>query len=235
MDDLIAIVIIAIFYSSGLDFAMLGAAIGTVAVFALLTNRRITSPFLLIPLGILAWYFMLQSGVHATIAGVALGLVVPAKIKQGRQLSVDFAWRLAPWSNGLALPIFAFFAAGVPVITEGASLGDTIASPIALGIAIALPLGKFLGIWGSVAVLTKTTRLRLGDELSLADMRAIAILGGVGFTVAMLVAGLAFPDNHHIDIARFGVLLGTVASAIVGGILTHKRAQWHNRKAGLID
>ena len=225
VDDLLAIIIIAAFYSTSLDFVALGLSIATIAVFAALVNRRITSPWLLIPLALVAWGLMFNSGVHATIAGVALGLVVPARRVGNSQMTHDFVRKVHPWSAGVALPIFALFAAGVPVLGAEGGLSAALADPITFSIAIALPLGKVLGIWGSVALLTKWTRLRLGNGVDLPDVAAISLLAGIGFTVAMLVAGLAFTDPTEVFHGRFGVILGTFASAALAALALHHRTR----------
>lgn len=223
VDDLLAIIVIAVFFSSGLNFLALGASLLVIAVFALATRRGVRSPWLLIPLGVAAWALMANSGVHATIAGVALGLVVPAKRTRAGQMTHDFAHAVGPWSAGLALPVFAFFAAGVPVLgAEGGVLG-ALSDPVTFGIAIALPLGKLAGIWGSVAILTRFTKLRLGHGVDLPDVAAMALLAGIGFTVAMLIGGLAFTDEVAVFHARFGVILGTFASAILAALALKAR------------
>lgn len=223
VDDLLAIIVIAVFFSSGLNFLALAASLAVIALFAFMTRRGVRSPWLLIPLGIVAWALMANSGVHATIAGVALGLVVPAKRTRAGQMTHDFAQAVGPWSAGLALPIFAFFAAGVPVLgAEGGVLG-ALSDPVTFGIALALPLGKLAGIWGSVAFLTRFTKLRLGHGVDLSDVAAMALLAGIGFTVAMLIGGLAFSDEVEVFHARFGVILGTFVSAILAAFALKAR------------
>lgn len=229
VDDLLAILVIAFFYSSGLNLLALLASLAVVGLFGILTARGVRSPWILIPLGLIAWAFMLNSGVHATIAGVLLGLVVPARRTRAGQMTHDFAHALGPWSAGLALPVFAFFAAGVPVLgAEGGVLG-ALSDPVTLGISLALPLGKFLGIWGSVWALTKWTKLRLGHGVDLPDVAAMALLAGIGFTVAMLIAGLAFTDETAIAHARLGVIIGTFAAALLGAIALRMRVAVHVR------
>lgn len=233
VDDLLAIIVIAVFYSGTLNFLALAGSLVTVAVFAVLVNRNVTSPWLLIPLGVVAWGLMFNSGVHATIAGVALGLVVPARRDaHGHQMTHAFVEKVGPWSAGLALPIFAFFAAGVPVLGAEGGLAGALADPVTFSIALALPLGKLLGIWGSVAVLVRFTKLRLGNGVDLPDVAAIALLAGIGFTVAMLIAGLAFKgDEVETFHASFGVILGTFSSALLGAVALHRRTRVRARGA----
>lgn len=219
VDDLLAILIIAIFYSSTINLWALAGSLAVIAIFAVLVQRRITRWYLLIPVALIAWGLMFNSGVHATIAGVALGLVVPAtRDSHGHQMTHTFVEKLGPWSAGLALPIFAFFSAGIPVLGSEGGLGSALADPITYAIALALPLGKLIGIWGSVAVLTRFTRLRLGHGIDSPDIAAIALLAGIGFTVAMLVAQLAFVDPAQLLNASFGVILGSFLAALLGAI-----------------
>ncbi|AOZ73507.1 Na+/H+ antiporter NhaA [Boudabousia tangfeifanii] len=228
VDDLLAIIVIAVFYTEHLNFVALLAALAAVAVFAFLVNKRITYWFLLIPLGVLAWGFMHASGIHSTIAGVLLGLVVPAT-RRGReeQMTHRFVHKIQPWSAGVALPLFAFFSAGVNVI-DSKGLWDTLADPVTVGIIIGMPIGKFVGIFGSVAFLTRMTRLHLGNGVSLRDIMPISILCGIGFTVALLVAGLAFPPgSEHVQHGKLAVLIGTLISAVLGSFLVQRRVRHH--------
>lgn len=219
VDDLLAILIIAIFYSSAINLWALSGSLAVIAIFAVLVQRRITHWYLLIPVAIIAWGLMFNSGIHATIAGVALGVVVPAeRDSHGHQMTHAFVEKLGPWSSGLALPIFAFFSAGIPVLGAEGGLGGALTDPITYAIALALPLGKLIGIWGSVAVLTRLTKLRLGQGIDLPDIAAIALLAGIGFTVAMLVSQLAFVDPTQLLNASFGVILGSFLAAILGAV-----------------
>ncbi|MDO5081404.1 Na+/H+ antiporter NhaA [Buchananella hordeovulneris] len=237
VDDLLAIIVIALFYSESIQLAWLGASLATTVLFAVLVRKRIFSRWLLLPLGVLAWYFMLRSGIHATIAGVILGLVVPAR--RHDELDADLAHggrthhvshRIQPWSAGIALPIFAFFAAGVTVVGTEGGIGAAFSDPVAIGIYLGLPLGKFLGIAGSVWLLVKFTPLTLGKGVIMKDVAAIGLLSGIGFTVALLVAGLAFPGRQElVDHASIAVIIGSVLSALLGGLIVHHRAAEHRR------
>ena len=237
VDDLLAIIVIALFYSTSLDFWALAFSLMFIVAFAILVQLRITKPYVLLPLGLLAWYYMHLSGIHATISGVILGLVVPAVYdRTGKQLTHEWAKKFNVLSSGFALPIFAFFTAGVRIGSGG--IHEVLTDPVSLGVILGLPIGKCLGVWGSVYVLTKTTRLRLGNGVDLADIFAISLLTGIGFTVALLVSGLAFSYSlDHIDHAKLAVLIGTLLSCILGAIALrvrlkqHKRGLTPNRKA----
>ncbi|MDO5034256.1 MAG: Na+/H+ antiporter NhaA [Actinomycetaceae bacterium] len=230
VDDLLAIIIIALVYSTDLNFIALLISFALIAVFGVLVQKRVMKWWILIPIGVVAWGFMHASGVHATIAGVAMGLLVPAARRRGEpQWSHHLAEKINPISAGIVVPFFAFFAAGVNVSQSG-GLVETLADPVAIGVALGLPLGKLLGIAGSVWLLTKFTNLRLGAGVDMPDIAAIALLAGIGFTVALLIAGLAFPpESMHIPHAKLGVMMGTAIAAIGGGYWVHHRAHMHAR------
>lgn len=240
VDDLLAIIIIAVFYSSELNMAYFGAALAAVFVFGVLARKRIFARWLLIPLAILAWYFVFRSGIHATIAGVLLGLVVPAR--RHADLDADLphggrthaiAHRIAPLSAGLALPVFAFFAAGVTVVGTEGGIGAALTDPVAIGVYLGLPLGKFIGIAGSVWLLLKFTPLQLGKGVIMRDIAAVGLLSGIGFTVSLLIASLAFPaEPIASDHAAIAVIIGSLVSALFGGALVYHRAVVHLREDG---
>jgi NhaA family Na+:H+ antiporter len=226
VDDLLGITVIAIFYTDEIHFLALLGSLALVALFGVLVNRRVTSWWLLVPIAVVAWALMHASGVHATISGVLMGLTVPALARRGEHEAMThrFVERIQPWSAGLVLPIFAFFAAGVSVVDSG-GLGGMLADPVAVGVYLGLPLGKVLGIWGGVALLTKLTRLRLGSGIDLADIFPVAMVAGIGFTVSLLIASLSFdasdPASAH---ARVAVLLGSLIAAVLGAVLLRLRA-----------
>ncbi|CAM2857486.1 Na+/H+ antiporter NhaA [Actinomyces slackii] len=227
VDDLLAIIVIALFYSHGFHPLALVGALAVVVVFALLVRKGFTRWYVLIPLGVMAWWLMHSSGVHATIAGVLLGMVVPAKPTRTEPtgMTARFAHAAHPWSAGLALPIFALFAAGVSIV-DGGGFGQVITDPVSMGIYLGLPLGKILGIWGSVVLLTRFTRLHLGHGIDNADILALSAIAGIGFTVSLLIAGLAFGDGPLTDHARAAVILGTAISTILGaGLVQHRVRQ----------
>ncbi|MDO5049449.1 MAG: Na+/H+ antiporter NhaA [Actinomycetaceae bacterium] len=230
MDDLLAIIIIALVYSTDLNLVALLLAFVFIAIFGLLVNKRVMKWWILIPIAIAAWGFMHASGVHATIAGVAMGLLVPATRRRGEpQWSHHLAEKMGPISAGIVVPFFAFFAAGVNVSDSG-GIVEVMADPVAIGVMLGLPVGKLIGIAGSVWVLTKFTKLRLGAGVDMPDIGAIALLAGIGFTVALLIAGLAFPEGSaHIPHAKLGVMLGTAIAAVGGGMAVHRRAKMHAR------
>lgn len=229
VDDLLGITIIAVFFTSGISFLWMAVSFVAIAIFAVLVNKRIVHWWMLWPLALIAWGTMHASGVHATIAGVLLGLSVPALAKgsEKKPLTEYFGEKIDFTSSGIVLPIFAFFAAGVNVVDSGGVL-DMFTHPVAIAVYLALPLGKFLGIWGGTALLTKIFRLRLGKGLHLPDVGAVSVITGVGFTVSLLIAQLSFaPDHPAAGYARVAVIIGSVISAILGGIALRMRAKAH--------
>ncbi|HWR85861.1 MAG TPA: Na+/H+ antiporter NhaA [Rhodoglobus sp.] len=228
VDDLLAIVIIAVFYTAAVNLLALAGALVAVAAFALVVRSRHPWWFVLVPLAIVAWVLMHESGVHATIAGVLLGFTVPAVIRHGERepRTTRYEHRVRPWSIGLALPIFAFFSAGVSV-SDGGGAAEVLLQPVVLAVVLGLVVGKVLGVLGATALLTRTTRLRLPDGIGLRDLLPIGLLAGIGFTVSLLITELSFPDLTHTDGAKLGVLLGTLLSAVLAAIML----RWDARRA----
>lgn len=223
VDDLLAITIIALFYTDELHLAYLAAAAVPVLAFALLVQRRVHRGWLLIPLAVVAWVLVHESGVHATVAGVLLGSTVPvlrSDGQDGRGLAEHLEHLVRPISAGIAVPVFAFFAAGVTVGGFG-GLVDALSDPVALGVVTGLVVGKTIGITGSTWLLATFTRADLDDQLSWVDVIGMAMLAGIGFTVSLLIGELAFgsgtPQDDHVKV---GVLVGSlVATILATGVL----------------
>ncbi|WP_426302615.1 Na+/H+ antiporter NhaA [Arthrobacter sp. R-11] len=237
VDDLIAIGIIAFFYSSGLQPLMLLAALLPLAAFTFLVQKRIRSWYLLLPLAAATWAFVHASGIHATVAGVLLGFAVPV-LSSGRKgepehgLAESFEHRLRPFSAGFAVPVFAFFTAGV-ALGGGQGLAAAFTDPVALGIVAALVAGKTLGIFGTTFILTKSTRARLDSSLAWIDVAGLALLAGVGFTVSLLIAELSFGTaSAHNDHAKVAILTGSLCAALLAAVVLRARNR-HYRKVEL--
>ena len=219
IDDLGAIVIIALFYAHDLaPAALVLATIGIATLFAM--NRagvRTFAPYVIV--GIIMWACVLKSGVHATLAGVALALAIPLERRSEGSSMLERAENgVAPWVHFGVAPIFAFANAGVSL--AGVTLATALA-PIPLGIALGLFLGKQLGIFASTWA---AVRLGFGDLPSGASWRqvyGVAILGGIGFTMSLFIGTLAFPDPAYAAPVRVGVLLGSFASAFAGYALLY--------------
>jgi NhaA family Na+:H+ antiporter len=231
VDDLLAIVVIAVFYSSSLHLLWLLAALVPIAVFAVLVQRRIWNDFLLVPLAVAAWVLVHASGIHPTVAGVLLAFSVPVRRRDqapGKGLAEHLEQINRPISAGLAVPVFAFFAAGVTVggwhgITEAAQ------DPVTLGIVLGLVVGKCVGITLATWLLARFTSARLDDELAWIDVIGMAILGGIGFTVSLLIGELAFGRSAHGEHAKVGVLFGSLAAAVLASIVLRSRNRVYRR------
>ena len=229
VDDLLGITIIAVFFSSNLNFVFLTLSILTIGVFGFMVQRRITHWYILWPLGLLAWLFMFISGIHATIAAVGLGMTVPAIQRKDEPLPMTehITERLNFYSAGIVLPIFAFFAAGVNVVDSGGVMA-MLTDPAAMGVYLGLPVGKTVGITLGVMLLVYVFKLKLGKGLSIPDIMAVSMVSGIGFTVSLLIATLSFaPDDVAGPHARVAVLLGTFISLVLGALLLRMRASWH--------
>ena len=225
VDDLLAVMIIAVFYTSDLKLWALAAALVPIAIFAVLVQRRITAPWLLVPLAVIAWVAMHESGVHATVAGVLLGFTVPVLTRDGEQpgLAEKFEHRIRPLSAGVAVPVFAFFAAGV-AIGGLDGLRGALGDPVAGGVALGLVLGKFVGVFGTTYLLARFTRAQLDGELSWIDVAGLALLAGIGFTVSLLIGELAFEEDHlRHEHVKVGVLAGSLVSAVLASVLLRAR------------
>ncbi|WP_281861433.1 Na+/H+ antiporter NhaA [Salana multivorans] len=232
VDDLLAIVVIAVFYSSDVALLPLVGAAGCVAAFAVVVRRTWARWWLLAPLGVAAWALLHASGVHATVAAVAVGLCVPAGSVPGETepRTLRYEHLVRPWSTALALPVFAFFAAGVSVVGTGEG-GGVVAQPVVAGVATGLVLGKVSGVLGTTWLVTRLTRLRLPDAVGLRDLLPVGLLCGIGFTVSLLIAELSFPDGEHTAGAKIAVLIGSLVSAVLGAALL----RWDARRARSAD
>lgn len=231
VDDLLGITVIAIFFTSGLNFGFLALAFVTVGVFGALVQTRQIRWYLLWPIGIVAWTFMFLSGIHATIAGVLLGMTIPARQRKSESLPLTevITEKLDFYSAGLILPVFAFFAAGVNIVDSG-GVRAMLADPAAMGIYLGLPIGKTFGITLSVIVMIYVFRLKLGKGLRILDIFAVSMVAGIGFTVSLLIATLSFPiSDPSSPHSRVAVLLGTLISLTIGAFLLRWRAAWHSK------
>ncbi|WP_232680943.1 Na+/H+ antiporter NhaA [Nocardioides sp. R-C-SC26] len=243
VDDLLAITIIAIFYTDELDLGALGLAVVPLILFGLLVQRRVTTPFLLLPLAVVTWALMHESGVHATVAGVLLAFTVPVAARRAQPgevtgtaveapgLAEHLEHLIRPISAGVAVPIFAFFAAGVSVGGAGA-LVEAWTEPVALGVMSGLVIGKVVGITGATWLLSRFTRAELDDDLAWVDVIGLSLLAGIGFTVSLLIGELAFgPGTAADDVAKVAVLSGSLAAAALATVLLRARNRHYRRIA----
>ena len=228
VDDLLAIGIIAFFYSSGLQPVLLLAALVPLGLFTLLVQKRVRSWYLLVPLAAATWGLVHASGIHATVAGVLLGFAVPvlASRKRGETgpgMAESLEHRLRPLSAGFAVPVFAFFSAGV-ALGGFDGFRSALADPVALGIVAALVAGKTVGVFGTTFLVTKTTRAKLDDGLAWIDVAGLALLAGVGFTVSLLIAELSFgAGSAHDDHAKVAILTGSLVAALLATVVLRLR------------
>ena len=217
VDDLLAILVLAVFFTQELRFAMLGAALAGAFAFRLIVVRTWARWWSLLPIAFLTWWFMHESGVHATVAGVLLGFCVPALALHGEQQprTVTYEHAVRPLSSTLAVPAFAFLTAGVTV--TGVGLTVLFGSPIAHGVLAGLLAGKVLGVLVTTAVVTRVTPMRLPPGIGVRDLLGIGFLTGIGFTVSLLMAELSF-GGSDLDSAKASVLLGSVLAVTAGAV-----------------
>ncbi|HEY0324528.1 MAG TPA: Na+/H+ antiporter NhaA [Allosphingosinicella sp.] len=218
IDDLLAVAIIAIFYTSQLSFLWLGAALVTLALLAALNRMKVVRLWPYLAVGVALWVFTLLSGVHATLAGVALALTIPIRCTPGCPDDMESPLHrlehgIQPWVAYLVIPIFGFANAGVSLAGVGL---DTLLQPVALGVAAGLFLGKQVGVflttWAAI-------RLRLADcpeDATMLQVYGVALLCGVGFTMSLFIGLLAFDDPAMQAQVKIGVLAGSVLSALMG-------------------
>ncbi|MGC4861430.1 Na+/H+ antiporter NhaA [Micromonospora sp. DT41] len=238
VDDLFAITIIAIFYTADFHPLPLLAALAPIGLFAWLVQRGRTWWWALIPLALATWALVHASGVHATVAGVLLGFTVPVLARRragaapadtseqvgGLAAHLEHLWR--PVSAGIAVPVFALFAAGVTL--RGTDLGALLTDPVVIAIVAGLVLGKGLGIFGSTYLLARFTRAQLDEDITWSDLLGIALLAGVGFTVSLLIGDLAFGSGSVADDrVKAAVLIGSVISAgLAAAVLVRRNAAY---------
>lgn len=229
VDDLLAILVIAIFFTDHVSLPWLAASALCVVAFGVLARRGFTRWWAMAPLALVAWGTMHASGVHATIAGVALGLVVPAVATRGQREPLTEKWehQWRPVSSGIAVPIFALFAAGIPISIS--AFQEALKDPVADGVALGLLIGKPVGILLATFLVATFTKAALDPGLSWWDIASVGVLAGIGFTVSLLIAELAFPD-HETDVVTMAILVASVVAAVVGGALLAWRSRAHRHR-----
>ncbi|MEV4917389.1 Na+/H+ antiporter NhaA [Streptomyces tirandamycinicus] len=229
VDDLGAILIIAIFFTSDLNYPALAGAFAGLVVFYVLQRLRVRGWWWYAPLGIAIWALMYNGGVHATVAGVAMGLILRTTRDEGEKASPAerTSHLLHPVSAGVAVPLFALFAAGVGV--SAAALGEVFTRPEPLGVVIGLVVGKTVGIFAGTYLAARYTRARLNPDLEWADVFSLAVLAGIGFTVALLIGELAFSDPAQAEQVKAAVLLGSLIAAVLAAVLIKRRNAVYRR------
>lgn len=216
IDDLGAIVVIALFFSHELSVQALIFSGISILTLVLLNRFRVSALCAYMVVGAILWASVLKSGVHATLAGVIIGFCIPLKGKKGEQPLHDFEHILAPWSSFVILPLFAFANAGVSFDGIDVSM---ISSPLLLAIACGLIIGKPVGVFGFSYIFVKLGLAKLPDEINFKQIFAVAVLCGIGFTMSMFLASLAFDADAGESVntlSRLGILLGSTVSATLG-------------------
>ena len=223
IDDLIAILIIAIFYSQNIEIFYLGYACLAIVGLIILNSRNSSKISLYILLGLMLWLMILKSGLHATLAGVILALFIPLKIGKNNFLE-KIAHKISPMVNFFILPIFAFANSGVRI--EGFSL-EKISSPIIVGVTFGLFFGKQIGVMLSAYLSLKLGFAKLPRGTNWIEFYGASLFTGIGFTMSLFIASLAFSnDLKNFDDAKIGVIAGSIFSVIAGGLV----AWWIRRK-----
>jgi Na+:H+ antiporter, NhaA family len=227
-DDLGAILIIALVFSAGLNLLALGVAVLGAAAYWLLQRRRVRAWWIYLPLAVLTWASLHEAGVHATIAGVVLGLLTRVRPDPGEDVApaLRLEHRLQPWSAMVCVPVFALFAAGVPIGAH--ALRAVVTEPVALGVVVGLLVGKIIGIFGASWLTIRLTPAARPAGLGWRDLAAVSMLGGVGFTVSLLIAELALAGQGPLlETAKAAVLLASAIASLVGAALLIRRGRVH--------
>ncbi len=215
VDDIGAIVVIALFYSSGVDALWLLAAVLVVAAVVVMSRLRVDHPLAYVVPGVLLWWCLFEAGVEPTLAGVALGLLTPALPRRGVPVLERLETALHPLSSFVIVPIFALANAGV--VLTGDAIEHAMASRVTIGIVVGLVVGKFVGIVSASALALRLRIGRLPDGLGLRHLAGVAVLGGIGFTVSLFITDLAF-RGETTDDAKIGVLAASAVAAVLGTI-----------------
>jgi NhaA family Na+:H+ antiporter len=232
VDDLGAIVVIAVLFSVGLNLIALAAAAALALLYWWLQRRRVTTAWLYVPIAAGMWIAVHEAGVHATLAGVVLGVLTRVRPDPDEREApaIRLEHRLQPWSAALCVPLFALFAAGVPVGPE--ALRAVVTEPVAQAVVVGLLLGKVVGIFGASYLMVRLTPASRPAGLSWRDVLAVSTLGGVGFTVSLLMTELSL-DGPDVDTAKAAVLLASSAAALIGAAVLAVRSRAHRAGAGL--
>lgn len=233
VDDLMAIVLIAVLFTTTVSLLWLLAGAGCFAAWALAQHKRIGSPLLYVPLALVSWYALHEAGIHPTIAGVVLGLLTRVRPDPDEEQTpaTRLEHLIQPVSAGVCVPLFALFAAGVSLNTN--VFGELFSDRIALAVILGLLVGKPLGIFGLSWVAIRLGVATRPSELGWRDMVALAVLGGIGFTVSLLVAELALADvagGSSVELAKTAVLVASMAASLAGSALLLRRGRVHQAR-----
>ncbi|MDX3190988.1 Na+/H+ antiporter NhaA [Streptomyces sp. MN03-5084-2B] len=230
VDDLGAIIVIAVLFTTGFDLVAVAVAVVALALYAFLQHRRVRTPWLYVPLALVTWVAVHSAGIHATIAGVALGLLTRVRADEGEAEApaLRLEHRLQPWSAAVAVPVFALFAAGISVNAD--ALGAVFTTALPLAVLAGLLGGKVVGILGASLLAVK---LRLAEKprgMGWRDLAALSVLGGVGFTVSLLIAELSLAEGES-ELAKAAVLIASATASLLAAALLLRRSKVHARIA----
>ena len=226
--DIGAIIVIAVVYTGSIRVPALAGAAALLAVFWLLQRRRLTAWWLTVPLAVVIWALVHAAAVHATVAGVLLGLLIPVTGSNGDSPAERLEHLIRPLSAGLAVPAFALLSAGV--VISGSSLQGAVTSRLGIGVLVGLVIGKSVGVFGTAYLTARFTRAHLSPGLDWADIFAVAVLAGIGFTVSLLITDFAFgPYSAAANIAKIAVLLASVVSSVFACALLLVRNSHYRR------
>ncbi|MFE3442039.1 Na+/H+ antiporter NhaA [Nocardia sp. NPDC059180] len=230
VDDLLAIILIAVLFTAGLSLLWLLTAIACFAGWWLAQHKRIRTPLVYIPLALVAWYALHEAGVHPTLAGVGLGLLTRVHKDPGESEAPATRWEhlFQPISAGLCVPLFALFASGVPL--NSSVFGQLFTDRLPLAIIAGLLLGKTIGIMGSSWLAIRLGIAKRPAHLGYRDMFALSVLGAIGFTVSLLVAELALDDEAAVELAKAAVLVTSMAASLAGSALLLRRGRVHQAR-----
>ncbi len=230
VDDLLAILIIAVAFTATLEALYLVLAFAVIAGYWYMQKRRWGNLWVYVPLWLLAWALLHESGVHATIAGVAIGLATRAVTDPDEHESPAerYEHRIRPLSSAVAVPLFALFAAGVTISPE--TLGNVFTEPIGLGIVLGLVLGKSIGISAGTWLAVRYTRATLAKGLAWSDVFGVSLLAGIGFTVSLLIGTLAFEGTDDlVAVSKTAVLVASLIAAVLASVVLGRRNRHYRR------
>lgn len=233
VDDLLAIVLIAVLFTAALSLLWLLAAAACFAGWALAQHKRISTPVLYVPLALVSWYALHEAGIHPTLAGVVLGLLTRVRPDpgEGQAPATRLEHLIQPISAGLCVPLFALFASGVPLDTK--VFGELFTDRLALAVILGLLLGKTAGIFGISWAAIRLGIAKRPIGLGYRDMFALSVLGAIGFTVSLLVAELALGDlgdGSAVELAKAAVLVTSMTASLAGSALLLRRGRVHQAR-----
>ncbi len=223
VDDLLAIALIAVLFTAGLSLAWLAAGLTAVGLYWLAFRHRVDRAWLLWALAVVTWVCVHASGVHATVAGILLALMTPVKPRSGEQHSVSdrFEHRLHPISAGIAVPIFALAATGIPLTAAAGAVTDK----IAIAVFVGLMVGKVFGIFGGARLAVMLGVGALPDRVTWSDVLPVAVLGAIGYTVSLLIARLAFDNAAAQERSAAAVLAASVLASAIAVVMLRRRSR----------